>query len=93
MKAAENWLAQAVARHATVAEWIRAAEHPTDCLCTSCAPISLPTRSSIVNDALAGKHGLDVAQGTTLLMSLKPYGQRVAVAHLRSLRGLQGVLG
>jgi hypothetical protein len=81
------------ARTRLVALWIRAAEHPTDCLCVSCAPISTPTRSPSVNDALAGKRGSDVAQGVALLMSLKPYGQRVAVAHLRSLHGLQGKLG
>lgn len=68
-------------------------EHATDCLCISCAPISLPTRSPIVNDALAGKHGVDVAQGVTLLMSLKPMASKVAVAHLRALNGLQGKLG
>jgi hypothetical protein len=68
-------------------------EHPTDCLCVSCAPISLPTRSPIVNDALAGKHGSDVAQAVALLVSLKPYAQKVAVGHLRALNGLQGKLG
>jgi hypothetical protein len=67
--------------------------HATDCLCTSCTPISAPTRSPIVNDALASQAGLDLHQGVTLLMSLKPYGQRVAVCHLRALRGLQGQLG
>jgi hypothetical protein len=81
------------ARARLVALWIRAAEHPTDCLCVSCAPISTPTRSPIVNDALAGAHGVDVAQGVALLMSLKPYGQRVAIGHLRALNGLQGHLG
>lgn len=69
------------------------AQHATDCLCVSCAPISLPTRSLIVNDALAGKHGVDVAQAVALLMSLKPYGQQVAIGHLRALNGLQGKLG
>jgi hypothetical protein len=66
--------------------------HPTDCLCVSCAPISLPTRSPIVNDALAGEHGFDIAQAVALLVSLKPYAQKVAVGHLRALNGLQGKL-
>jgi len=75
-----------------IAEWIGSQEHPTDCLCISCAPISTPTRSPSVDDALAGKHGSDVAQGTALLASLKPYGRKVAMRHLRALIGLQGQL-
>jgi hypothetical protein len=67
--------------------------HATDCLCISCAPISLPTRSPIVNDALAGGSGSDVAQGLVLLLSLGPMASRVAVAHLRALHGLQGKMG
>jgi hypothetical protein len=82
------------ARARIVALWIRAAEHPTDCLCAEvCAPISQPTRSPIVNAGLAGTHGVDVAQGVALLISLKPYGQQVAIGHLRALNGLQGKLG
>jgi hypothetical protein len=65
-------------------------EHPTDCLCPEvCAPISLPTRSPSLNDALAKKNGFDVAQAVTLLVGLKPYAQQVAIAHLRALSGLQ----
>jgi len=71
-----------------------AIEHPTDCLCAEvCAPISLPTRSPIVNDALAGAHGSDVAQAVVSLVRLRPYAQKVAVGHLRALSGLQGKLG
>lgn len=89
-----NWLVKAEARHRDIAEWVRSQEHPTDCLCSEiCAPIATPTRSPIVNDGLAGYHGVDVAQGVALLVSLKPYPQRVAVGHLRALYGLQGKLG
>lgn len=45
-------------------------DHPTDCLCISCAPISLPTRSPMVNDALAGEGSSDVAQALMLFQQL-----------------------
>lgn len=94
MNARPNWLKDAETRHLDVAKWIRAQAHPTDCLCAElCAPVSTPTRSPIVDDALAGNHGVDVAQGVTLLVSLKPYGRKVAVGHLRALNGLQGNVG
>jgi hypothetical protein len=94
MNARPGWLKEAEARHQSVATWLSSQDHPTDCLCVEfCAPISLPTRSPSVNDALSGTHGVDVAQGVALLLSLKPYGQRVAVDHLRALQGLQGKLG
>jgi hypothetical protein len=68
-------------------------EHPTDCLCAEvCAPISLPTRSPSVNDALAAGPRSDVAQAVTLFECLMPYGRRVAIDHLRALKGLQGKL-
>lgn len=38
-------------------------DHPTDCICISCAPISLPTRSPIINHLLAGKGNSALAQG------------------------------
>jgi hypothetical protein len=44
--------------------------HPTDCLCISCSPISLPTRSLIVNDALAGKGDSELAQALVLFQQL-----------------------
>jgi hypothetical protein len=68
-------------------------DHPTDCICPEvCAPISLPTRSPSLNDALAAGRGSDVAQAVTLFESLIPYGRRVAIDHLRALKGLQGKL-
>lgn len=90
---APNWLAAAEARSRDVAAWLRAQEHPTDCLCISCAPISTPTRSPSIDDALAGVHGSDVAQGMSLLLSLKPKAMKVANAHLLALNGLQGKMG
>lgn len=93
MNARPNWLAAAETRHREVANWVSSQEHPADCLCISCAPISTPTRSPIVNGALAGNAGVDVAQGVALLISLKPYAQQVAVGHLRALNGLQGQMG
>lgn len=85
--------AQAREQAEAISAWIRVQEHPTDCLCLLCAPISTPTACPIVNDALAGNRGVDVAQGVALLVSLKAMGQRVAVAHLQALNGLQGKLG
>jgi hypothetical protein len=45
-------------------------EHPSDCLCISCAPISLPTRSPIINDALAGCGDSALAQALVLFQQL-----------------------
>jgi hypothetical protein len=81
--------AQNKAQLQAIVAWVGSQEHSTDCTCLSCAPISTPTRSPIVNDALAGVHGVEVAQGVALLVSLKPYGQKVGVAHLKALNGLQ----
>jgi hypothetical protein len=68
-------------------------DHPTDCLCPEvCAPISLPTRSPSLNDALAAGPRSEVAQAVTLFEGLMPYGRRVAIDHLRALNGLQGKL-
>lgn len=65
-------------------------DHPTDCLCREvCAPISLPTRSPTLNDALAADPGAELAQAVTLFASLIPYGRRVAIDHLRALNSLQ----
>lgn len=86
--------ADQLCRNIAVAAWVSSQEHPTDCICAEfCAPVSTPTRSPIVNAALAGNQGVDVAQGVTLLIGLKAYGQRVAISHLRALNGLQGKLG
>jgi hypothetical protein len=47
-------------------------DHPTDCLCISCAPISLPTRSPIINDAPAGRGDSEAAQALVLFQQLDP---------------------
>jgi len=46
-------------------------EHPTDCLCISCAPISLPTRSPIINHLLAGRADSALAHALALAHQLR----------------------
>jgi hypothetical protein len=93
MNAPANWLAAAEARDRDIAKLIRSQPHPCDCLCISCAPISTPTRSPMIDDALAGNHGVEVAQGVESLIRLMPYGRKVAAGHLKALEGLQRKLG
>ena len=46
-------------------------QHPTDCLCISCAPISLPTRSPTLNHLLAGRADSALAHGLMLAHPLR----------------------
>lgn len=45
--------------------------HPTDCLCISCAPISTPTRSPIINHLLAADRDSALAHGLALAHQLR----------------------
>jgi hypothetical protein len=55
-------------------------DHPTDCLCISCAPISLPTRSPIVNDALAKGVSVDLTQALSMFHQLSQRRQQQTMA-------------
>lgn len=65
-------------------------DHQTDCLCVSCAPVSLPARSPSIDAAPSIGADVELAQAAALFHGLAPYGRRVATAMLQSLSQLQG---
>jgi hypothetical protein len=67
--------------------------HPTDCLCISCAPISLPTRSPSVNDALAKGIGVELTQALSMFQQLSTRRQHQTVAMMACGLRMEGKLG
>lgn len=69
--------------------------HPTDCICISCAPISLPTKSPTLNHLLAGRPDCALAHALALSHQLRVSQLNQAMLFMRcgaSLRmeGAQG---
>lgn len=65
-------------------------DHTSDCLCISCAPISLPTRSPSLNAALAGRGDSDLAQVVVLYSQLDARHQAQAKKLMECGVRLQG---
>lgn len=79
--------------HIAVAAWIRAQVHPTDCICSFCAPVSTPTRSPIINDALAGRGDSGLAQVVALFPQLDDRHQRQAILLMKCGIRVEGKMG
>jgi len=65
-------------------------QHRSDCLCISCAPVSQPTRSPIVNAALAGRGDSDLAQAIVLFQQLDQRHRNQAISLMRCGIRLEG---
>lgn len=66
-------------------------DHPTDCICKEvCAPISLPTRSPIVDSTLAAGPDSDLAQALGLFRLLDARHKKLFLAMLGAAVKVQG---
>lgn len=68
-------------------------QHASDCICVSCAPVSLPTRSPSINGTKPIGDDLEVAQASALFQSLGDRERKVAMDQMRALRKMQGPRG
>jgi hypothetical protein len=64
-------------------------DHPTDCICISCAPISLPTKSPTLNHLLAGRPDCALAHALALAHQLRVRQINQAMLFMRCGAGLQ----